>query len=114
MGQLPRKTGLLSGFCSSKQMFAYGFLQIPGHPGHPCFRLKDSGHYGSFRTWGLFSPHLLDLLHARHTNTRSPTAKGLESYSNFRYPFSNLPYLMRRIDNNQTVIMALNNSGKTW
>ena len=26
---------------------------IPGHPGHPCFRLSDSGHYGSFRTWGV-------------------------------------------------------------
>jgi hypothetical protein len=48
-------------------MFAYGFLQIPGHPGHPCFRLKDSDHYGSFRTWRTLSPHLLDLLHARHT-----------------------------------------------
>jgi hypothetical protein len=67
MGQLPKKTGLISGFCSSKQMFAFSFLQIPGHPEHPCFRLKNSGHYGSLGTWGTFSPHLLDLLHARHT-----------------------------------------------
>ena len=54
MGQLPRRTSLISDSFSSEQPFALSFLQIPGHPGHPCFRLRDSGHYGSLRTWGNF------------------------------------------------------------
>ncbi|MBO7103824.1 MAG: hypothetical protein J6W02_09095 [Bacteroidaceae bacterium] len=35
----PLPKALVSSFCTSGQMFAYGFLQIPPHDGHPCFRL---------------------------------------------------------------------------
>ncbi len=65
MGQLPRETGLVSGFCSSHQMFAYGFLQIPNHSGHPCFGYRIPVNHGSFGTCGNVSTHPLDLLHAR-------------------------------------------------
>lgn len=33
---------LISSFCTSGQMFAAGFLQIPTHGGHPCLRLYTS------------------------------------------------------------------------
>jgi len=32
----PGYARLVCDFCSSGQGFAFGFLQIPGHPGHPC------------------------------------------------------------------------------
>ena len=36
MGLLTRDGRLVYGFCSSGQCFAFGFLQIPPHGGHPC------------------------------------------------------------------------------
>lgn len=35
---------LLCDFCPSDQEFAYSFLQIPPHDGHPCLRLYPSHH----------------------------------------------------------------------
>jgi hypothetical protein len=37
---------LVCDFCSSGQSFACGFLQIPGHPGHPCRSANGSHHQG--------------------------------------------------------------------
>jgi len=37
---------LLCGFCSSGQDFAFGFLQIPPHGGHPCRSANGSRHQG--------------------------------------------------------------------
>ena len=37
-------TSLISSFCTSGQMFAAGFLQIPPHDGHPCLGLYTSRH----------------------------------------------------------------------
>jgi hypothetical protein len=36
IGRLTQTRRLLSASCSSGQRFAFGFLQIPSHPGHPC------------------------------------------------------------------------------
>ena len=41
---LPTSFSLLCGFCSSDQMFAAGFLQIPPHDEHPCPWLYASRH----------------------------------------------------------------------
>ena len=37
-------TSLISSFCTSGQMFAADFLQIPPHDGHPCLGLYTSRH----------------------------------------------------------------------
>jgi hypothetical protein len=39
IGRLPRFPSLLSGFCASQRTFVSGFLQISGHPEHPCLQL---------------------------------------------------------------------------
>lgn len=36
IGLLIRYVRLICGFCSSGQRFAFGFLRIPPHGGHPC------------------------------------------------------------------------------
>ena len=38
------KLSLICDFCPSDQGFAYSFLQIPPHDGHPCLRLYPSHH----------------------------------------------------------------------
>ena len=42
---------LVCGFCTSDQMFASGFLQIPSRGGHPCLRLDASRYKGALGTF---------------------------------------------------------------
>ena len=43
-------TGLISCFCTSEQMFAEDFLQIPRRHGHPCRWLEPSRYQGGLGT----------------------------------------------------------------
>jgi hypothetical protein len=43
----PDVAASLCGCCSSGRDFAYSFLQIPLHSGHPCCSANDSYHQGS-------------------------------------------------------------------
>ena len=54
---------LISGFCTSDQMFAAGFLQIPYRGGHPCLWLEPSHYQGG-------------LEHVRAGRTKIRTAEG--------------------------------------
>ena len=42
---------LICDFCTSGQMFASGFLQIPSRGGHPCLRLDASHYKGALGTF---------------------------------------------------------------
>ncbi|WP_455587621.1 hypothetical protein [Bacteroides sp.] len=46
----PHPQALISSFCTSGQMFAVGFLQIPPHDGHPYPWLYASRCQGALRT----------------------------------------------------------------
>ena len=61
---LPSQTALILGFCTSGQMFAADFFQIPPRDGHPCL----SG-YAVPTTWSARDLHPLAGTHAGQTKS---------------------------------------------
>jgi len=68
---------LISCFCSSSQMFALGFLQIPPRGGHPCHQLW----FLSSRPIRDFNP--IEIKYAWHTKKSHPKSGGFSNFKNF-------------------------------